>query len=273
MNIDISFGGVRMAFNYLKDAIKGIDFKKSSDYKICNQTGAMICGKSYQDPDSVSKKLYEDISFVFSFNHRKLSHVSRKGSLYLRFDDEIIHELSTDYIGPSRAWALEYLEGDINSKSNIVGDFLLVSRTIGGHVFWPAHQKNRFKTINQVKGGRGIYDRFDVTLAELKNYYETQINCEKKIYNWKFHKPLYDAFVRYRWFFKEYKSFPNYIEKMKLEMFLNEGEVFSLTKSKVKSGSFVSIDNSYEPLNYLQYIANCKTLIAKRTSILEQMLK
>lgn len=61
---------------------------------------------------------------------------------------------------------------------------MLVTRTIGGHVFWPAHRVDNKNTINQARGGKGIYDRFDITLAELKHYFKIKIECDvKKLMN------------------------------------------------------------------------------------------
>lgn len=257
--------------NYLNDAMD-ICFLKADEYVICNdphsncKVRATICGKCYQDPDLASEQLYADVSNFFFLDDKKLT----SGNLILRYDNDnkYEHEMRTDYIGPSRAWACEYLEGNLTTVSEKIGDFLLVSRTIGGHVFWPAHQVNRQNTINQVRGGRGIYDRFDITLAELKQYFATQIECGKGQEQNKslYYDKLYDAFKRYDWFFKIYGTFDNYIEKMKLDMFLNDNEVFSLVDSDVENKIYESIDTkSYEPRNYEQYIKNCKILIEERS--------
>lgn len=262
--------------NYLDDAI-GIHFTNPAEYAICSdehlncRERATICGKCYQDPDLVSKQLYNDISQYFTFDEKKLNSKCSRGFLYLAFDKIYEHELSTDYIGPSRAWAKKYLSGNLPEKSSIIGDFLLASRTIGGHVFWPAHQVDRKNTINQVRGGSGIYDRFDITLAELKHYFETQIECEKnqRKDNFLLYQPLYDAFKRYAWFFSEYQTFENYIEKMKLDMFLHRGDVFSLVDSNVEKEDYVPINrNSFIPQKYENYIRNCKHLILKRTNMI-----
>lgn len=191
----------------------------------------------------------------------------------MTFDDEYEHELSADYIGPSRAWARKFIDEDISTVAKITGDFLLVTRTIGGHVFWPAHRIDNHNTINQVRGGRGIYDRFDITLAELRNYYRTQIECpyENKKDSCLIYKPLYEAFKRYKWFFREYGTFINYVNKMNLAMFLHDGEIFSLVDSDVEKKIYKPI-KSIIPKDYLNYIKNCKYLIALRTKeILEKL--
>nr|WP_054741241.1 hypothetical protein [Cellulosilyticum ruminicola] len=91
----------------------------------------------------------------------------------------------------------------------------MISRTIGGHIFSPAHQVNRGNTINQIRGGVGIFNRIDITLAELKKFYETKFDGEAMYY-----KPLYDTFKRYQCFFEIFETFENYIDIMQLEMFL-----------------------------------------------------
>lgn len=77
----------------------------------------------------------------------------RSSRWYLQFVDEYSHdkynhEFSSAYIGPSGACALKFLKGSKEEKTEKIGKFLLVSRTIGGHIFWPAHQVNGQNTIN-----------------------------------------------------------------------------------------------------------------------------
>lgn len=260
-------------YNYLTDAMN-IDFTSEVQYKICDSTKsnckvkATICGKCYQDPDEVSQKLYEDLKTKFGEIFENGLWVARKKSQwYLKLDDLYEHELSTDYIGPSRVWALKYLEGDNDEKAKKIGEFLLISRTIGGHVFWPAHQVSRQKTINQVKGGKSIYDRFDFTLAELKNFYDTKSDNQFLYY-----EPLYKAFQRYKWFFEKFDSFHDYVCKMKLDNFLHNGEVISLLDSDLEKGNIqlLTQNSECEPLNYDLYIKNCNKLIVERTKQINQ---
>ena len=270
------------SYNYLNDTI-GINFSKASDYKICNKekvclVKATICGKCYRDPDTYSSKLYEDMSKVFN-----LKNIKRNRKFYLTsnetYEQEIKCDMSTDYIGPSRYWALKFLSGDVSKIANTIGDFLLVTRTIGGHVFWPAHRVDNKNTINQTRGGNGIYDRFDITLAELKHYFKIKIECEvKKTNEYLFYQPLYEAFIRYDSFFRRYKNFNNFICCMKLGMFLHKDEVINLVDTtNIEEGKYVilkdektkTINNDFfKPKDYENYIKNCKYLILKRTKLI-----
>lgn len=268
-------------YNYLDDAI-GIDFRNPKDYKICSDEKknclikATICGKCYQDPDVVSERLYNDLCKIFNnsnlgkkYTFQKTHHSSR---LYLQFDQDYNHELCVDYIGPSRANAFSYLNGGNEEKANRIGEFLLTSRTIGGHVLWPAHQINRNMTINQIRGRKhGIYDRIDITLAELQHFYNTNGNGIAE-----FSQPLYDAFKRYKWFFDDcFGSFENFTDCMKLNMFLQNGNVISLTDSNVKNGIFTYVSNNnadFKPSNYLNFIENCTELIRIRSKEMNKFL-
>lgn len=269
-------------YNYLDDTIK-IKFREPKDYKICSSENkncivrATVCGKCYQDPDIVSEKLYEDLSTVFNNSDfgkkyilKKIRHSSR---LYLQYDTNYTHELSIDYIGPSRNNALSFLKGSDEDKAKTIGEFLLISRTIGGHVFWPAHRENRNMTINQIRGKRnGIYDRIDITLAELQNFYKTKGKGDAKFY-----PPLYDTFKRYNWFFYDcFGSFENYIDYMKLKWFLHGENVISLTESDIQKGEFKPVSdkcNNYMPSDYLKFISNCSELIKNRSEEMNGFLK
>ncbi len=268
-------------YNYLDDAIN-VKFRNPKDYKICSSdkkncfVRATICGKCYQDPDAVSEKLYNDLCIIFNnsdlgkkYTFHKTRHSSR---LYLQYDQDDNHELCADYIGPSRANAFSYLRGRNEEKANRIGEFLLTSRTIGGHVLWPAHQINRNMTINQIRGRKNaIYDRIDITLAELQHFYNTDGNGKAK-----FSQPLYDAFKRYEWFFYDFfKSFENYISCMKLEMFLRDKKVISLANSDIKNGIVIFVSNehmNYKPTDYSKFIENCTNLIEIRSNEMNKFL-
>lgn len=285
-------------YNYLNDAMNlGDKFRKATDYKICSSEKkndidrATICGKCYQDPDIVSEKLYHDLCIVFNNSgfsdfgkKHNLIETGRSSKWYLQFVDEYSrdeynHELSSDYIGPSRAYALRFLKESKEEKAEKIGEFLLVSRTIGGHVFWPAHQVNRQHTINQVRGGRGIWDRIDITLAELQNFF-------KGGKTGKYSQALYNAFGRYQWFFddcfgKGEEGFQKYIEYMMLDDFFDKEEkkVISLLESDLtKPDDAIRIpvdeENSigYKPNDYIRYIDNCIELIKKRSYKMNEII-
>lgn len=256
-------------YNYLDDAM-GITFTKAEDYMICDSTRincsvrATICGKCYQDPDAVSRKLYDDISAKFGhIFENKLKVSGTKSQWYLSPDDLYEHQLSTDYIGPSRKWALSFLDGENEEKAKRIGEFLLTSRTIGGHLFWPAHKVDEMNTINQIRGGSPTFDRIDITLAELKNFYESRYEG-----SFQYDEKLYGAFKRYQWFFEKFGTFPNYVKKMKMDMFIHNEHVISLLDSDLEKGVIKPLtpNSEHEPQDYIRYISNCTNLINKRSN-------
>jgi hypothetical protein len=91
-------------------------------------------------------------------------------------------------------------------------------RTIGGHIIFPAHQKNGF-TINQARGvSRKICDRFDLSLECIRRFYKDEQN------------PLYDTLVRYKEFFDLFVDFGGYVDFFMLQDFIDKnGQIkFSL---------------------------------------------
>ncbi len=163
------------------------------------------------DPDSISKKLYDDLK-VYLFTEKVMEYLEIKSieniekrnpydpvkcyyTLYVNGDE---HLLSSDYIGSSVYWAVER-----NIKPEQIIDSLKKGRILGGHILWPRgftegysydakkrqyiFKKNYgntryiYITINQAKGGyKGFYDRIDWTLVLLQIYFECMDN-EKEV--------------------------------------------------------------------------------------------
>lgn len=139
-----------------------------------------------RDPDSCSKKLYDDILLAFFLDQKQneSNHIKcyenfkqqykNKPPFYtirVTLDDDLNQVLlSSDYIGPSVYWAQQ-----ANMSDSEIRAFLRVCRTIGGHILWPRGSDITFdgtRTINQAKGGsKGVYDRTDWTLLLIKLYY------------------------------------------------------------------------------------------------------
>ena len=132
------------------------------------------------DPDSCSKELYIDLhKYLFSnkqLNEKNgiydIDNKSQKNGNGSEFSTLYIngnkHLLSADYIGPSTYWAEE-----AGLQDNEIVKFLEISRTLGGHMLWP---RSGYKpTVNQARGGKyGYYDRIDLTLFALKQWYENK---------------------------------------------------------------------------------------------------
>ncbi|WP_461521843.1 DUF6994 family protein [Porticoccus sp.] len=83
-------------------------------------------------------------------------------------------------------------------------------RTIGGHIIFPAHNRNGF-TVNQARGvNRKICDRFDLTLECIRRFYLHE------------NSPLHDALERYNDFFDLFVDFKGYIQFFLLQDFVDE---------------------------------------------------
>ena len=120
-------------------------------------------GKPYIDPDDKSKALYETHACLLKAWIDTPYEVVRKSGKY---ELQGVHgRLGSDYIGCSSYWATK-----ASVTSAELTNYLKISRTIGGHVVWPRIGN---LSINPCRGGsRGFYDRLDLTLLDLKNWFE-----------------------------------------------------------------------------------------------------
>lgn len=174
-------------YDYFEDVNYGY---QSSSFNLNNRA----------DPDGASVKLYSSLFRLFFEDNdekvlKKDEHVLIKGQKILKnplFYSFFIENnkansvdiiLSSDYIGPSINQAM-YL-GELTT--NEIKSIIQISRTLGGHIFWP-RGKGVTPTINQVKGGEisskcgyGFYDRIDWTFLLLKIYYSVQDNEKNSI--------------------------------------------------------------------------------------------
>ncbi|WP_373285562.1 DUF6994 family protein [Paraliobacillus quinghaiensis] len=184
-----------------------------------------------EDPDAKSKKLYEDL-VKWLLDKKELPNgniikvedevvwIDKYGTYEVRI--EILNGgkslyrvgLGSDYIGASVYWAIKAKIG----KEEIV-DFLKISRTIGGHMFFPRWIKDYTTTnnefhhslsINKAKGGRNdFYDRFDLFLFDLNSWY---LGKESKL------KDVYD---KNKIWLNQFETFPQFISFFKLDGFTN----------------------------------------------------
>lgn len=156
-----------------------VDFKNAHKCK-----DRMIGELKYVDPDSSSECLYDDLKTIFSKvlpNGQILDLGEKIYTGYYQFKNKnTLQRLSSDFLGPSATGAF-----DLGISSLDVGKSLILSRTIGGHTLWPCH---RF-SINQAKAS--VNDRMDITLLELKDFYENP-KSNKAIYS----SRLRSAFIR-----------------------------------------------------------------------------
>lgn len=124
------------------------------------------------DPDRYCHELYEDLATVFNEN---INHVNCNIHFKETQNVELIDEKRTygsDYIGPS--W--NYARSEFNFSDLEIAQGLKETGFLGGHTLWP----RKTNSINNAKGGYGIYDRIDLCLDEIKNAYLQDFTGEAK---------------------------------------------------------------------------------------------
>lgn len=254
---------VNIDYCYLNDAV-GIENFRAEDYAIYDEdlvcdVRATIRGKCYKDPDIVSQKLYKDEVEVWG---RGQYFFKEEQGIY-RIVDCDGNRYSSDYIGPSRYWA--HKAGISNEE---IGAFLKVCRTIGGHIFWPVHRGN---TINFARGGKsGVYDRIDLTLFELKNYYaEKEAAFSNKLFN------AFGQTAERDWLKGTLKEFDSFLERFDMQDFLLNGKIISLAHSDLKNKQvkFVTEKERKRPRDYSLYIKNMVHMIQARNDRIDKRLR
>ena len=215
------------------------DFRKDS-----------LCG----DPDKDSPKLYETHKLLWNktlpsskhFDLKIISLGGNRGRLLLK--NNLCDNLSSDRMCP-------HFDGKYNGRfggwlSDIEREELKCKvRTIGGHIVFPAHNKNGF-TINQARGiSRFICDRFDLTLECIQRFYKGE------------QSPLYDALMRYKVFFDLFVDFGGYVDFFLLRDFVdNNGRIrFFLPFDNFNRSPLPQTVNEYK-----QYQIHTMDLISRR---------
>lgn len=260
--IDVNNININIEYNYLIDD------------QIC-MFPDNYCIDKRRDPDSDSKRLYDDILTIFFSENNSAKNLEQqfygKPKFYtIKINNDTL--LSSDYIGPSVYWARE--RGVSDDK---IRDFLKQCRTIGGHIVWERGSDLKYKVNTSRSGSDGVYDRFDWTLLLLKiflsdvkqdvnsfvgkaNKYIPEKYRDTKNTNTKF-KNLYFAFDCSKWL--KICTFDEFCERFKLY------------------GSFVDKQNNvietaplfpFLPTDYEQYIDNVCKAITKRNSDLVELV-
>lgn len=224
-----------------------------------------------KDPDVCSKALYDDLCKMFfdddSKEKLKITSVCNKcqnfgnGDFYTLFIDKDKYLLSSDYIGASIYWAQK---AELNDR--IILDHLSISRTIGGHILFP--RGGKLETVNQARGGeKGYYDRFDLTLYAIKEWFVENKNTK-----------IGYAIENYHEWFELFSGddnckngFENFVEFFKLEGFIYEqNKIIDLIKSDLENNQVVFLDKediliASTEEEYIRYMKNLNIIILDRT--------
>ena len=241
----------------------------STDYKCCGTSKEIEIEKNkaweklrekkiayyniYMDPDK-SIDFYNDLSDFLnaaSCEHRKdllfkANGLSKKGIMvYRKKDKKEYFTIQSDQLGFSAVpWIYfstkyplsRYFEMQKNEEAaKFLTDYVLATRTLGGSFLWP---ESLYKDYNPGRGRAKIEDRVDLTLLEIKHYFEYRELDDKK----KFKYSGDILFSRYKFldtqtWFGFFDSFEDYVD-----FFLFNGFVKEINKNGKKE---------YMPINIL----------------------
>ena len=191
MNIDTNYC-------FMDDVVKGFTFRpeyftnarSGNDRKMGDGSGKVI---AYEDPDALSLKLYETLKAIWgrALGLEEIVWDENYSCYYFNNKGDNM-QYSSDYIGPSATRAFQLGIDDLT-----IGNAIKECRTIGGHMIWPRHMAN----VNTARG-RAACDRIDITLLEIKDFYESNFS-EKSVLS----QVIRNALVRDREWFKKFRNF------------------------------------------------------------------
>lgn len=186
--------------------------------------------KIYNDPDKKENiDFYNDLSDFLnaaSCEHRKdllfkANGLSKKGIMvYRKKDKKEYFTIQSDQLGFSAdTWIYfstqyplsRYFEMKKDKEAaKFLTDYVLATRTLGGSFLWP---ETLWKSYNPGRGRAKIEDRVDLTLLEIKHYFEYRELDDKK--NFKYSGDI--LFSRYKFldtqtWFGFFDSFEDYVD-------------------------------------------------------------
>lgn len=232
---------IDITYCYVEDATNNPSWGET--YKTCDP-------KTYADADKVSARLYQDILSIWS--NRLGGQENKQGFPEFKFipngkcsiretTQNLFKETGTryasDFIGVNRK--LAHLAGI--SDSEIV-EYLKKQRTIGGHMLFPV---GAARSINQARGCN-MLDRFDFTLAELREYF-IHLSTDNGDYEAKYSRQLGKSFKLHKAWFMRFccekdsgiTNFKRFVDYWLLGMFVSqdkECKVISLVSSDLENG-------------------------------------
>lgn len=183
---------------FMDDVVEGFAFRPEyfinaqnvNDRKMGDGSGKVI---PYEDPDALSLKLYESLQAIWG-RVLGLEEIvwDEDYSCYYFSNKSDGMRYSSDYIGPSATRAFQLGVDDLT-----VGSAIKECRTIGGHMIWPRHTAN----VNTSRG-KAVCDRIDITLMEIKDFYERNFS-EKAFLS----QEIRNALVKDKEWFKNFIDF------------------------------------------------------------------
>lgn len=269
----------------------------STDYKCCGTSKEIEIEKNkawkklrekkiayyniYMDPDKKENiDFYNDLSDFLnaaSCEHRKdllfkANGLSKKGIMvYRKKDKKEYFTIHSDQLGFSAVpWIYfsnkyplsRYFEMQKNKEAaQFLADYVLTTRTLGGSFLWP---ETLWKGYNRSRGCAKIEDRVDLTLLEIKHYFEYRDLDDKK--KFKYRRDI--LFSRYKipdaqtWF-GFFDSFEDYVDFFMFNDFVDKDkQTKEYTPINILTGKAFETDYPGYKTNTLKEIEDEKQLKA-----------
>lgn len=269
----------------------------STDYKCCGTSKEIEIEKNkawkklrekkiayyniYMDPDKKENiDFYNDLSDFLnaaSCEHRKdllfkANELSKKGIMvYRKKDKKEYFTIHSDQLGFSAVpWIYfsnkyplsRYFEMQKNKEAaQFLADYVLTTRTLGGSFLWP---ETLWKGYNRSRGCAKIEDRVDLTLLEIKHYFEYRDLDDKK--KFKYRRDI--LFSRYKipdaqtWF-GFFDSFEDYVDFFMFNDFVDKDkQTKEYTPINILTGKAFETDYPGYKTNTLKEIEDEKQLKA-----------
>ena len=200
------------------------------------------CGRKSLDPDCRSHKLYEDLAKVFGGK----TNYAENELIFSKTEETELTDgkecrYGSDYIGPSWNWARQAYQ----FTDEEIGEGLKRTRLLGGHMLW----LRKTPSINTTKGGKGIYDRIDMCLDEIKNAYEQGFEGKAK-HKQSLWKEICEEKEWFELFGRGWKGFSNFIDFFLLNDYVNGNyDVISLSISNCREGCYELVKEECRRIN------------------------
>lgn len=290
----------------------------STDYKCCGTSKEIEIEKNkaweklrekkiayyniYMDPDKKeSIDFYNDLSDFLnaaSCEHRKdllfkANGLSKKGIMvYRKKDKKEYFTIQSDQLGFSAVpWIYfstkyplsRYFEMQKNEEAaKFLTDYVLATRTLGGSFLWP---ETLWKDYNKSRGnGNYIEDRVDLTLLEIKHYFEyRELDDKKKFkYSGDILFRYYDNLDAQTWF-GFFDSFEDYVDFFMFNDFVDKdkqtkeytpiniltGEAFETDYPGYKKDTLKEIEDEKQLKEMLERV---RDMVEKRTKKMEDLI-
>lgn len=242
----------------------------------------VVCNNIYIDPDGKKNTDFysalSDFLNAASCEHRKdllfkANGLSKKGIMvYRKKDKKEYFTIQSDQLGFSAVpWIYfstqyplsRYFEMQKNEEAaKFLTDYVLATRTLGGSFLWP---ESWYKGYNMNRGnGRYIEDRVDLTLLEIKHYFEYRDLDDKK--KFKYRRDI--LFSRYiipdaQTWFGFFDSFEDYVDFFMFNDFVDKDkQTKEYTPINILTGKAFETDYPGYKTNTLKEIEDEKQLKA-----------